>query len=289
MRYTCLGNLESLGFRSSSTSALPDQNMSDVTVTWCGIPLTSLVNRPLPRAKTWMTGEINNIEARLILFGSKNFSCRSGRSQSFTSGRGTVSARWAENAGDWSLDLQRGSRRGERMTHTVWCDAHLATPRQCGGSPARHVDEPHKYTSNFISYDARGRLFVIKLSGWLLVVSERASVVIYRKFRAAWLPWKQCSSGENCAWNFSIHLTERALKSRNLLDISASLCFLLLCLCYGHISGELHSCKGDFLFFKKNAVFVCRNIGDSMLWSVGINIRVTYNYWSQVMSKLWAL
>lgn len=89
------------------------------------------------------------------------------------------------------------------MTHTVWCDAHLATPRQCGGTPAVQPGTSMSSTNTrqtlSNTYDVHGRQqypgFAIKLSGWHLVVSERASVVIYRKIRAAWLPWKQCSSG----------------------------------------------------------------------------------------------
>lgn len=42
---------------------------------------------------------------------------------------------WAVRAVDWWLDLRCGSRRGERMTHSVWCDVHPATARQCGGTP----------------------------------------------------------------------------------------------------------------------------------------------------------
>lgn len=112
--------------------------------------------------------------------------------------------RWAVKTVDWWLDLRCGSRLGERMTHSVWCDVHPATARQCGGTPVVQPDRSvcSAVTSQTLpnTSDAFGgrsdTFFVSNLSGCHLQLRKTPSVVIYRKFRDAWLPWKQGSCAE---------------------------------------------------------------------------------------------
>lgn len=125
------------------------QNTNDVSVTWRRYSIqrheraAPLFSPPSPPQNVNERGKnypltvkhdtLNNLArvGALLSF--------SERTHWYWSGRGAVE-QWAVKAVDWWLDLRCGSRRGERMTHSVWCDVHPTTARQCGGTPAAQPD-----------------------------------------------------------------------------------------------------------------------------------------------------
>lgn len=129
---------------------------------------------------------------------------------------------WAVKAFDWWLDLRCGSRRGERMTHTVWCDVHPATHRQCGGTSARSTDTKVNFTKLLrCVWRAPGYTDCCKLA--------RRTLGSYRETERRDLPyisWRQIAMETELRWcweetvrvNFNINLPCGG--QINLLDIS---------------------------------------------------------------------